>query len=60
MDSLENEIKNEINNMEVLAGLAGSITGYLIAERMNYGTFGSILSIGLGHSAGHFIAHKYF
>ena len=49
MDMIDNEI---------LGGWVGSVTGYLIAEKMNYDLPMTIGMISIGHMTGHYLANK--
>ena len=43
---------------EIIGGWTGSITGYIIAEKMNYDLPMTIAMISVGHITGHYLANK--
>ena len=55
--NLETEIKEEMTNKHIIAGLIGSIGGFLIAKNYNFGTGATIGLITIGHGTGHLISN---
>ena len=43
---------------EIIGGWLGSVTGYVIAEKMNYDLPMTIGMISIGHMTGHYIGSK--
>ena len=57
MDQILQNEKSVISDKSVQFGWMGAVAGFVIADKMNYGTLGTVVAISGGHLLGHSIVH---
>ena len=53
MDQILSNESSVVNDKGVRMGWVGAVAGFLLADKMNYGTFGTVAAISGGHLVGH-------